>query len=469
MRRQIVILSCLILIALPGTGAEFNPPRSVGVNLQIPDMQQGPIPWWHLTTGQPLWQSLEMMVENEVTAVGLMLRAHPWDHTQNFENIRKALRTPGIDILVIRFYFWASTDNNCRGTENLLWGNYPTGDPAWEDRVCGSLRPDRKAECLDRHGSIFKKLYQYFGNQDKDIFVIPNETGWQMFGVGCRERNECPSPPNWWCIEACENGTLVPYPITAENPPDLPCDCPDPQSIGCTISPAVCEECREECKKIPCEIQCCDMLKVDRGEYLLKVFNERQKAAEEARAAYPNAKLRVWNTVEAVFFGTRDWQFITPLKDIIPRMDSGPDAIGASLWPMSDDVLPPESTAKAYAETKEIAWPTKMDFIGTKKAMRKSTNSALDYILEHTGLPPERVFISEVGTRERQKGDQRKRIEAVVNSMFERRVAFALIWSWEDENLNSYISGRSIVDEKTGEPRSGYHAMKDLNKKWRVE
>jgi len=348
-------------------------PRSVGLNVQIDTVSRCEvcgIP----QAGQPLEVTMQQMVEDHnISAIGLLLFAHP---TVNYlENIQKAFRTPGIDIIVFRPSYWQVIEKTCLGRNGYTLEPYPL--------------------------ELFEWMYQTYALQSKNIFVQNIESDWQMHGTGCRARNECPG--NGWygdpCLDVCEAGDLNEYQWS------------DGES---------------------CAVQCCDMEKVDRGEYLLRTFNARQAAAEAARAAHPDAALRVWHSVEVNFFGTRDWQFRTVLCDIIPRMTHPPDFIGLSIYNMADDPV-----------------------------------VALDYAMACTGLPAYRFFISEVGAVEELPGDQAAAIHAVVDPLFGLGVAFALVWDLED--ANSWQTGYSVIDTATGERLSGYAAIQELNATYRGE
>jgi hypothetical protein len=320
----------------------------------------------------PLYETLEDVRDNYgVTAVGLLLNAHPIENYQ--ENIRRAFRTPGIDIIVFRPQWWTVIEKTCEGHNAYTLEPYPT--------------------------SLFDDLYSVYSKQPKNIIVMNIESDWQAHGIGCRARNECPG--NGWygraCLDTCEAGELVPYTVSSGE---------------------------------SCAVQCCDMEKVDRGEYLLREFNKRQSAAESARAAHPDATVKVWHAIEVNFFGNRDWQFFTTLCDIIPRMESPPDFIGLSIYAMADDPV-----------------------------------VALDYAMACTGLPAYRFYIAEVGAKETTPGDQAAAIHRVVDPLFAFGVQFALVWSLEDRT--SYPTGYSVVDINTGEPLSGVAAIQELNATYR--
>jgi hypothetical protein len=162
----------------------------------------------------------------------------------------------------------------------------------------------------------------------------------------------------------------------------------------------------------------------DHAHNMLREFNRRQAAAERARAANPDATLRVWHAIEVNFFGNQEWQDRTVLCDIIPLMDSSPDFISLSLYLMAGDPV-----------------------------------DALHYAMACTGLPANRFYISEVGSRT----DQYDRIHDYVTALFEEGVAFALVWCLD---VWPHDTEWSVVDPASGEWRGGMFAIQDLNNVW---
>ena len=120
-------------------------------------------------------------------------------------------------------------------------------------------------------------------------------------------------------------------------------------------------------------------------------------------------------------------------------MDHKPDFIGLSLWPAAGDPL-----------------------------------EALQYAMDMTGLPPERIFLSQVGAKEGTQPDgsvlvlprQRDRLMAVIPPLFEAGVAFALVWSMEQPEPTGR-TGHSVIDSVTGGQLSGWAAIEELNATWR--
>ena len=191
--------------------------------------------------------------------------------------------------------------------------------------------------------------------------------------------------------------------------------------------------------KYECNIYCCDYLRVYRGKYLLRLFNARQAAAEQARADHPGANLRVFHTIEVNYFGNQDWQSMTVLADVIPQMDHQPDFVGLSLWPAAGDPV-----------------------------------EALQYAMDMTGLPPERILLSQVGAREGTQPDgsvlynprQEERLLSTIPPLFELGVPFAIVWSMEQPEPTGR-TGHAMIDPVTGEYMSGWYAVEQLNATWR--
>jgi len=274
-------------------------PRSVGAWSQYNDMTSVGQPWWSITTGRPFWETLERARDiHDLTAVGFALRAHPTDNTQNNENIRRAFRTPGIDIIVLWLSHWSSTEPKTDGTHTIMWQNYPDGQE-WQQEE-----------------SIFDQLYRTYGGQDKTIIVMTYESDNRLHGK-CLPRDEC-VPEGWYWN-----------------------DCPD-----------VCREQREYDYNWPigygwwfpenyvlpdgCRIRCCDMQKSARRDLLIRQFERRQEAVEAARATRPDAKLKVFHAVEIDRYGN-EYEWMLVARDVLPYLDVMPDFIGLSLWPNKSD------------------------------------------------------------------------------------------------------------------------------------
>lgn len=253
---------------------------------------------------------------------------------------------------------------------------------------------------------IVNTLYDLYGDQDKIIVIQNWEADWQLHGASCREREECVSY-GWWadgCMEACAKWM--------QDDPDA--------SVGCQLWGA----CEEECR-----VFCCDDLKISRGQYLLGILNNRQKVVREAREANPRARLKVYHSISINFY-TDEWLTVT--GDIIPLMDEPPDLIGVSHWkrtvPMTD---------------------------------------ALDYVEQHTGLPRHRIYVAELGEREKQEGDQYARIYAEGQAAFIWGSPIVLVWHWKTWDGNLAQQQLALFDHETFEPKSGLMAVKELNDEWR--
>jgi hypothetical protein len=376
------------------SGDVFKVPRSVGAMTVVPDMSTGPFPWWSLTTGRPLWQSFEFMRDKGLTAVGAMLRANPTDvidavddcgnplpnATTNNENIRRAFRMPGIDIIVIEPLWWASTEQGCTGLKNIRWQHIPP--------------------------HIFEDLYRVYSGQNKVIIVQDFEVDWTVHGLGCRERDECvTSDPG--CVDRCEAGGTASF--FQEWWPE------------------------GYVRPTGCQSMCCDLVKLNRAWGLLRHMNAMETAAMAARAAHPDKPLRVFYSVEVNFFAD---EFLLIARDVIPRMDAPPDFVALGLYKKAGDVI-----------------------------------DAFNNVVDWTGLPPHRIFLSEVGAREGTQPDgsfiegtpQYDRIVPVVEELFARGIAFALVWSFEEVAYTGGHTGFAVIDAVTGEERSGMAAIRELN------
>jgi len=340
--------------------------RSVGAWSVVPDMSEGPFPWWPLSPGkQPLWQTFADMRDEGLTAVGCLLRAHPTQRI--WENVRRAMRTPGIDTIVIVPLRWAEREWNYDHTvKNIRWENTPP--------------------------EIFELLYRHYGRQDKTIIVQSLELDWTVAGIGCRADDRC-----------IKDGSKYEYYLALHGD----------------------------------HIAACNQVKLDRAKRLLRIMNERQAAAEAARANHPNAKLKVYHSMQVNFF--KD-EFYLVARDLIPQMVSAPDLVGLSLYRLAGDHM-----------------------------------DAFDNVRRWTGLPASRIYVAEVGTREGSQPDgtviegnlQWKRITRVARDLFERGAPLVMVWSWREIAGGSGHTGYSVNDAVTGKPLSGRIAIDDLNAEWR--
>ena len=354
-------------------------PRSVGAWSQYPDMAQGPLPWWPLTTGRPFIDTLlEMRDSHDLTAAAFQLRSHPTENV--YENIRKAFRIEGVDIIVLWLERWASTEPSCDAGPYVAWQNYPL--------------------------SVYNELYELYSNQPKAIFLMSYESDNRLHGKGCLARDEC--VPEGWYWNDC--------PAVCEENPNL--------GEGWWLPD-------DYIRPLDCRSICCDLSKSARRDYMLRTFNERQAAVEAARAAHPGAELRVFHAIEIDRYGVED-EWLLTARDIIPYMDAPPDFIGLSLWPAkAGDVV-----------------------------------ESFHRVQDWTGLPNYRVFVAEVGARERWFNEQYDRITSVVDALFAEGVAFAMVWSL-DQPLPNLWTGHALIDPLTGDLRSGYLAVRELNETYR--
>jgi hypothetical protein len=337
--------------------------------------------------------------EFDLNIIGIYLDEHPWDESQNWAEVKPLFQTPFVDVLMIQPLYWGVTALRCGDgyREVIPAGNtmceYPTGLADW----C----PDE--ECADRHQNIYEGLYKYHGDEDIQIVVTSSENDWDIFGNGCRAIDECNLWPGYWALAACENGTGV---------------FEDKMYNGAV----------DEDGNVDCYTVACNQLRWDRIHWMRKRLTDRQRAAEWARYKYRDKPLRVWHNVEINFTGTRDWQFVTIVKDVLPYIPEV-DSVSISMYRMSG---------------------------GPEHAIR--------YVMEHTGLPAHRIFIGEVGNEKHE--DQYDRIFNWVDTAFRMGVRMAFVWDLE-YNPDTNSSDWTVVDRETWEWFPGMHAIYDLNVKWR--
>ena len=385
-----------ILRLIPPDPSPYIVPRSVGAWSQYNDMSS-------LPPKRPFQETLQLARDvHGLTAVGFHLGAHPTDSNEaynecgeylpessmNAEKIRKAFREPGIDIIVLWMSYFAVIGDSCDGYKFYEWQNYSTGE-------------DWRLE-----DSLFDQFYQFYANQPKAIVIMSYEGSARLHGGGCMERDECVpiSGSIDGCLAAC-----------AEDP-TYGDDRWHPEGYV---------------RPLDCQSVCCDLAKLDRRQLMLRKFNARQAAAERARAAHPDAALRVFHAVEIDRFGVQD-EWLLTARDVIPFMDSRPDFVGLSLWPAKGgDVVESFNRVRSW-----------------------------------TSLPGYRLFIAEVGAREKIPGDQYARIMEVVPPLFDLGSPFALVWSLEQSDPE-YQTLHALVDPATGEYRSGMAAIEELNATYR--
>jgi len=382
---------------IPDDPRPYRLPRSVGATTVIPDLSEGPLPWWSSNVDtapgkRAFSETVSLMTLEGVTAIGALLRAHP---TVNYyENIRRAFRNPDVDILVITPLHWSSWERSCVG--NSVWLNFPPVDHVLPNFFS------------DYPNDIFEMLYQMYANQDKVIIVSTIEADWAVHGTGCRGREECVIENYQWCMDACEDGTLVPYDGVSD---------------------------------ASCLATCCDMYKMDRETYFLTHWlNNWQLAASAARARHPNAALRVFFSVEVNFFGTQEWQFRTVVKDVIPRMVEPPDFIGLSLYSMAGDV--DDALDYVLEHTRLPVYRVFVSEVGAREGTQPDGSVI-------TGTP------------------QYDRITDVVHRMFARGVQLVIVWSYEERAWTGGHTGFAVIDPVTGKRLSGWAAIQELNEMYR--
>ena len=176
----------------PEDNSLYKVPRSVGAWSGAGDMQQSPERWYPLTNTEPTWQTFNRMASYDITAVGKFMRAHPTDVLEaynecgellpdastNNENIRRAFRTDGIDIVVIRPEHWGSTEVGCNGKNAVRWENYPS--------------------------TLFQDMYKVYAGQEKAVYIMSLEADLQLYGVGCGPSGGCVPYMDYSCEDVLE-------------------------------------------------------------------------------------------------------------------------------------------------------------------------------------------------------------------------------------------------------------------------
>jgi len=394
----------------------FDLPRAVGVNLQFPQVACGPIGYWHVNCDK--WWAMSAVDAFEFTALeydlnimAAPLHSHPWEF--QWENPRKLFRSPLLDVIMFAPDSYGYQIRKCDGTMGGVGGhNYITD---WEttEMLCFGM-PDYTHEqqllqqaCYDRNMPMFDGLYRYYSSQPKIIIVTSKEDDWEMWGLGCRhDQYPCAGYEGYWGIQACDEGLT-----RAEDWPSWVFD-------AATDSEG----------NVDCDVAACNMLRVERKNYLKNKIQAQQDSAERARANNPNAEMLALHAVEIVFFGNKDWQHLTIGCDVLKEVEV--DLVSVSLYNMSD-----------------------------------GPDHVIPWVMECTGLPAERIIIGEVGLSNTKGEKQYDRIYDWVNRAFELGVRLAFVWDLELPY--SYETDWSIVDRETGEWYPGMRAVRDLNDKWR--
>jgi hypothetical protein len=180
--------------------------------------------------------------------------------------------------------------------------------------------------------------------------------------------------------------------------------------------------------------------------YVKKITERRQDGIERARALYPDAALRVFHSLVVSDFDEKPGYFgLNLTKDMIPTLDKKPDFIGVSYWQKHE----------------------------------KSITEVAQYIQQHTGIDPERLYIDEVGAPEKVPGRQYDKLMAVVPEAFSVGYAFACTWMWKQTWYDFFANGKPKnfgmwkwagtegKVEWLDEPNSGLAAIHELNAEWR--
>jgi hypothetical protein len=92
---------------------------------------------------------------------------------------------------------------------------------------------------------------------------------------------------------------------------------------------------------------------------------------------------------------------------------------------------------------------------------------ALDYVEEHTGLARHRIYVSELGEREKQEGDQYERIIREGQLALDWGCPFILVWHWKYWGNDMAQQQLSLFQPDNVETQSGYLAVKELNDEYR--
>jgi hypothetical protein len=187
--------------------------------------------------------------------------------------------------------------------------------------------------------------------------------------------------------------------------------------------------------------ECAEMFCRERMAYVKRCTERRQEGIEQARALYPDATLRIFHSLVVSDFDEKPGYFgLNLTKDMIPTLEHPPDFIGVSYY-------------------------TKHE---------KSITEIAEYIAQHTGYPPERLYIDEIGAPEKIPGRQYDRLMAVIPEAFVAGYAFACIWMWKQTWHDFFTNGKPknfgmwqwTTDSgkvEWGEPTSGLQAIQEIN------
>jgi hypothetical protein len=379
-----LILGGLLLLVIIGIGVRrqgpplYDIPRGVGVISVGSDMAVAPHPWWHLTNVRPNSYTLDDIASHGIRHAHVWVRVNPFDGAGTwcwrpfwpYSGYGPEVCTPSDEVMDEDMdLFWTAPGIDVIVVRFMAWSTL-------EERCDGTEGLVWENEPTL---GIVETLYERYGDQEKIILIQNWEADWQLHGSRCRERDQCAALEAW----------------------------------GLT------------CNEWWTQSECCDRIRRFRGDYLLRIFNERQRAISGARRTSPESQLRVYHSISLNFY-TDEW--FTVARDIIPLMDEPPDFIGISFWKRTIPVT-----------------------------------EALDYVKQHTHLPRSRIFISELGERERQVGDQYNRIMTEATVAFEWGVPMVYVWHWKYWGMNDKQSDLALFEPDNETPRSGYYAVKELN------
>ncbi|MBR9703120.1 hypothetical protein GOV10_03730 [Candidatus Woesearchaeota archaeon] len=256
------------------------------------------------------------------------------------------------------------------------------------------------------YGEIAEKLYENYGDRDVTVVLSNWETDNQVFGGTCNLLVDCEQSGS----KASRNKVDT-YPFFEK-------EMSDPYSLKDLEVSEVCE----------------DYVLNTRIPFIKNLLEERQRGINAARARHPDAKLRVYGAVEVTTrgLGTRipdyDWY---ALRNLVPDLDPQPDVISLSYW----------------------------------SRHKVSIEEAIQEIKFHTGFPSNRIYIGEIGTEEKNPGDQYEVIYENFNRACSNEdvcAGFAWLWlqGWPGKDLGLWVKDEN--GRPTDVPKSGVQALTDL-------
>jgi hypothetical protein len=402
MRRQIIILAAVLVTVAAGASAQIlrpplptdcPPPDSITCQLwphlcedceYLPPVRLVPVEplfprrigvvalaqdggfngIWRNPSGWPNWIAADEVVGYGIQAIQLwpmvgITDEDGWPPLDGLD-MTYVYENDGLDLVILRPMQHSFSEKACADGDSATWEG---GD--W--------------------GAYAEALYAKFGHLPKVIILTNWESDWQLWGPLCREPNECPVggiwPVEWqWKYNTCEGD-------------------------------------------YDCQVRVCDMVRWNRAWYLTQLFEARQAGIEAARAAHPDAALRVFHMVTVNH--TEDTVQLNVTRDVIPALEHKPDLIGLSHWDKDQTVV-----------------------------------EALNYIRVHTGFPRNRIMLSETGEP---SGDtQYQAIYTDVSAAMDWGAASALVWTWRQ-----HWDGKdmALVDDD-GVPNEGLAAVLELREKY---